>query len=48
MRKSTYEIILPLIGSDDKDIEGKKLLINGLYGAIDVVDDEIADKITRN
>ena len=48
MRKSTYEIILPLIGSDEKEIEGKKLLINGLYGAIDVVDDEIADKITRN
>ena len=38
MRTSTYEIILPLIGRDDKEIEGKTLLINGLYGAIDVVD----------
>ena len=45
MRTSTYEIILPLIGRDDKEIEGKTLLINGLYGAIDVVDTEIAAKI---
>ena len=45
MRTSTYEIILPLIGKDDKTIEGKALLINGLYGAIDVVDTEIAAKV---
>ncbi|MBP5736960.1 MAG: radical SAM protein [Acidaminococcaceae bacterium] len=45
MRTSTYEIILPLIGKDDKEIEGKALLVNGLYGAIDVVDSEIAAKI---
>ena len=45
MRLSTYEIILPLIGKDDKEIEGKTLLVNGLYGAVDVVDTEIADKV---
>ena len=45
MRTSTYEIFLPLIGRDDKEIEGKTLLINGLYGAIDVVDAEIAAKV---
>ena len=45
MRTSTYEIILPLIGKDDKEIEGKALLVNGLYGAIDVVDSEIAAQI---
>ena len=37
MRTSTYEIFLPLIGSDEKPIEGRALLINGLYGAMDVV-----------
>jgi hypothetical protein len=45
MRTSTYEIILPLIGRDDKEIAGKTLLVNGLYGAIDVVDAEIAANI---
>ena len=45
MRISTYEIILPLIGKDDKEIAGKALLVNGLYGAIDVVDAEIAAKV---
>ena len=45
MRISTYEIILPLIGKDDKEIAGKALLVNGLYGAIDVVDEEIAAKV---
>ena len=45
MRTSAYGIVLPLIGRDDKEIEGKTLLINGLYGAIDVVDTEIAAKI---
>lgn len=45
MRISTYEIILPLIGRDDKIINGKALLVNGLYGAIDVVDAEIAAKV---
>ena len=45
MRTSTYEIFLPLIGRDDKEIAGKTLLVNGLYGAIDVVDAEIAANI---
>ena len=47
MRISTYEIILPLIGSDDKKIEGKSLLFNGLYGALDVVDTETAEKLEK-
>ena len=41
MRISTYEIILPLIGKGDKTIEGKSLLCNGLYSALDVVDDAL-------
>ncbi len=45
MRTSTYEIILPLIGKDDKEIKGKALLVNGLYGAIDVVDEATAAKV---
>ena len=45
MRVSTYEIILPLIGKDDKIIEGKALLVNGLYGALDVVDEATASKL---
>ncbi|MBQ7515558.1 MAG: 4Fe-4S cluster-binding domain-containing protein [Schwartzia sp.] len=44
MRKSTYEIILPLIGGDEKEIEGYTLLVNGLYGAMDVVKREEAEK----
>ena len=47
MRVSTYEIVLPLIGNDDKKIEGKSLLVNGMYGAIDVVDTETADKLEQ-
>lgn len=43
MRTSTYEIILPLIGTDDREIDGKALLFNGLYSALDVVDRETAD-----
>lgn len=38
MRVSTYEIILPL--------EENSLLINGLYGAFDIVSKEEAEKIT--
>ena len=45
MRTSAYEIILPLIGEDEKTIEGKTLLVNGLYGAIDVVDADAAEKM---
>ena len=47
MRISTYEIILPLIGKGDKTIEGKSLLCNGLYGALDVVDAETAEKLDK-
>ncbi len=47
MRISTYEIILPLIGQEDKKIEGKTLLVNGLYGALDVVDTKIAEKLEK-
>ena len=37
MRVSTYEIFLPLIDTDGREIDGKALLVNGLYGALDVV-----------
>ena len=46
-RTSTYEIILPLIGTDDREIEGRALLVNGLYGAVDVVDSETAGKLEK-
>ena len=42
MRFSTYGIILPLIGKDDQPVQGKALLVNGLYGAMDVVDEATA------
>ena len=45
MRLSTYEIILPLVGADEKPIEGYALLVNGLYGAMDVVPKEDADRL---
>lgn len=45
MRLSAYEIILPLVGTDEKPIEGYALLVNGLYGAVDVVRKEDADKL---
>ena len=45
MRASTYEIVLPLIGSDERTIEGKRLLVNGLYASVDVVDDDTAAKL---
>ena len=45
MRLSTYEIILPLVGTDEKQIEGYALLVNGLYCAVDVVPKEDADKL---
>ena len=46
MRTGSYEIILPLIGSDEKEIEGKSLLVSGLYGAIDVVDSSVAQALS--
>lgn len=45
MRTSTYEIVLPLIGLDERVIDGKMLLVNGLYGAIDVVDASAAEEL---
>lgn len=42
MRSSTYEIILPLIGRDNRPVPERALLVNGLYGAIDVVDEATA------
>ena len=47
MRTSSYEIFLPLIGADEKEIDGKALLINGLYGALDVVDENAAEILRR-
>lgn len=43
---SHYEIILPLIGKDENRISTHTLLVNGLYGAIDVVTKETADKLS--
>ena len=48
MRTSTYEIILPLIGADDNEIAGKALLVNGLYGALDVVDESAAKALRED
>lgn len=45
MRTSTYEIILPIIGEDGKAIADHVLLMNGLYGAMDVVKTEEAEKL---
>ena len=45
MRVSTYEVILPLIGSGERLIEGKRLLVNGLYASVDVVDEETAARL---
>ena len=47
MRVSAYEIILPLIGKDEREIPGQSLLVNGLYGAMDVVPEEIAAALAR-
>ncbi len=47
MKISAYEIILPLIGTDDKIIEEKTLLVNGLYGALDVVDTKVAKELEK-
>ena len=47
MRTSIYEIILPLIGANDDIIRGRMLLVNGLYGAVDVVDSETAEKLEK-
>ena len=38
MHLSKYDIILPLIDKDGKNVEDKSLLFNGIYGALDIVD----------
>ena len=45
MRVSSYEMTYPLIGANDREIEGKTLLVNGLYCAVDVVDAEVGEKM---
>lgn len=45
MRISTYEIILPLFDKNKNEIPGKTLLVNGLYGAFDIIDKNDAQKI---
>ena len=37
MRLSTYEIILPILDKDGKEIADYRLMVNGLYGAYDIV-----------
>ena len=46
MRLSTYEIILPLVGKDGKEIADYRLMVNGLYGAYDIVAKEECEKIS--
>lgn len=48
MRISTCEIILPLTGADEQPIHDHALLVNGLYGAFDVVKKEYAEKISND
>lgn len=45
MRVSTYEIILPLVDKDGIEIPDYVSFINGLYGAIDIVEKKYAEKI---
>ena len=45
MKFSAYDIVLPLVGTDEQQIEGYALLVSGLYGAVDVVKKEDADKL---
>lgn len=47
IRRSAYEIILPLVGKDERKIEGKALLVNGLYGALDIVEEGTAEKLRQ-
>ena len=46
MRLSTYEIILPLVGKDEKEIADYRLMFNGLYGAFDIVAKDDCEKIS--
>ena len=45
MRVSTYELVLPLIDENGRAVEGRELLFNGLYGALDVLDSEEARSV---
>jgi uncharacterized protein len=45
MRVSTYEIFLPLVNGKEEEIKDRMLLINGLYGAIDILKKDDADKV---
>ena len=46
MRISSYEIILPLLDKNIKEIAGYRLMVNGLYGAFDIVAKEDCEKIS--
>ncbi|MBR0318381.1 MAG: radical SAM protein [Spirochaetia bacterium] len=45
MRVSTYELFLPLFNGKDEEIKDRTLLLNGLYGAIDILPKEDAEKV---
>ena len=47
MEISRYEIILPLCDKNRETIKGKGLLVNGLYGAFDVVSRETAEALKK-
>ena len=42
---SKYEIVLPLVSENGVEIEDFALLVNGIYGAFDVVEKPTAEKI---
>ncbi len=45
MRVSTYELFLPLINEKEEEIKDRTILFNGLYGALDILKKEDADKV---
>ena len=45
LRTSTYELFLPLINMEEEEVADRTLLINGLYGATDILKKEDADKV---
>jgi uncharacterized protein len=45
IRTSTYELFLPLINRKEEKVADRTLLINGLYGATDILKKEDADKV---
>ena len=45
MRVSTYELFLPLTGEKEEEIKDRTLLLNGLYGALDILKKEDADRV---